>query len=229
MSKYCAYCGSALMDGDLFCSSCGAKQPAMPVPAISQACEAQGVSADMSAEQLDTQKTTPGSKKKRTRVVILSGIIMVVVAAILFWAISKGLSNKPPFYGIQLGTGAEEVEKKLGKPDDIDDNGMSNFHYYYEEVEFLGMKGYVDYHFERDRLDTMRFISSAGTMNGYNEAVQYYTKKYGEPSTTISNFSDYYAESERAFWELEDGTNLMVEYHSYGRIEPPRLCVEIEK
>ena len=62
---------------------------------------------------------------------------------------------------------------------------------------------------------------------GHIQCLKYYTKQYGEPIAKNSNYSDYYSVSECAYWSMDDGSRMELEYHSAAAYEPPSLSVYV--
>ena len=111
----------------------------------------------------------------------------------------------------------------MGTPKYFDNNGFGNFNYTYDDIEFLGMNGTLEVHFELNMVDSLRFEIDWVSKSDYEEAVEYYTKKYGKPIDT----SDYYSDPARTWWELDDGTYLTVEYYAGSRYGSSELQIEI--
>ena len=89
------------------------------------------------------------------------------------------------------------------------------------------MRGSLTIHLEIDKVQNLKFSYSGGNMTQYDNTVNYYTKKYGTPVKTDLNFDEYYPESAVAFWYLDDGSVLCVNYHASKSYYTAELSVEI--
>ncbi len=227
MSTHCANCGTPLQEDALFCPSCGSKQTDLCKASQSDALESQNTPANppVSAKHPHTPTWTATMQNPK---VIFIGAAILCVAVVIWLLLANGIFHKEaPFFGIQRGDSVEKVEQQLGTPDDFDDNGMRNYDYYYDHIEFLDMEGYVKFHFELDKVDSYIFVYHPGTADGYNDAVKHYTKKYGSPDATISDYAQSYNESECSVWKMDDGTTMRVRYHSGTTYLQPTLEVEV--
>ncbi len=228
MNKFCIHCGTALREEALFCPNCGTKKEIreeLPTPEIT-VCQKETANrnVDIGALIKKTYTWVATQAGKRKKLLLIVGVAIVAVVAI---ALMFGNKGSAPFFGVERGDPVKTVEQKMGDPDDFENNGSQNYRYYYEDIKFLKMEGYVDIHFELDRVNTLRFIDSSASMRDYDDAVKYYTKQYGKPIGTNSNYSDYYSASEIAFWNMDDGSMMSVEYHSSAAYEPPTLTVYV--
>lgn len=228
MNNFCANCGTALREEMLFCPACGTKKGEQEKEELAEMADVQIKTGNKDADIVGnfknacTKITKLDGKKKKA---LLIGGILIVVTLVL--AIVSGNKGKAPFFGIERGDSVKTVEQKMGDPDDFDNNGSRNYNYYYDNIKFLKMEGYVDIHFELDKVDTLSFECSYASMSDYEEAVKYYTKQYGEPIAKNSNYSDYYSVSECAYWSMDDGSRMELEYHSAAAYEPPSLSVYV--
>ena len=230
MDEFCAHCGAAMTEDALFCKACGTRKSSLTAPTESSARAITHPHITSTETTLSKEQLPQASDiiKKKTKIAICVALLVTTIAGFFLFN-ESGVNTELPFRGIMRGSTVEEVEKQLGTPDDFEDNGGSNFNYYYFDVEFLEMKGYVNIHFELSKVYTLSFICNTGTMQGYNRAVEYYTKKYGEPNVTNSDYSDYYSESERSLWEFEDGSYMELAYHSAGVYEKPTVSIRISR
>lgn len=164
-------------------------------------------------------------KKKRIGILAVCGLILIAAVAAVFLIFGNGLMREAPFYGIEKGDSVEDVERIMGDPDDFDDNYLRNFHYYYEDIDFLDMTGYLDVHFKMDKVNSLNFVCSRASTDDYEDAVDYYTKKHGEPDyehvDTTGSSGDY------TYWNMEDGTCLMIEYYSASTYSPSKVYVKV--
>lgn len=228
MNKYCVHCGTALREEMLFCPNCGTKKEKQEEMATAEILhcqnEAENKSTDIRALAKKAYAWVAEQVSKRKKVLLICGVVIAVVVAI---SLIFGGKGDAPFFGIERGDSVQTVEKKLGTPDDFDDNGSQNYRYYYYDIKFLNMEGYLDIHFLLDKVDNIHFEDSWASMDDYEDAVEYYTKQYGEPSTKYSDYSDYYSESECAIWDLDNGNAMRVEYYGVAQYESPTLTIYV--
>lgn len=228
MNKFCIHCGTALSEEALFCPNCGTKKEATGEFPTTETTvcpkETENRAADIMACMKKAYAKIIAVVAKRKKLFLIGGVAIVAVVAMVLMFGNKG---NAPFYGIERGDPVKTVEQKMGDPDDFENNGLQNYRYYYEDIKFLKMEGYVDIHFELNKVNTLRFIDSSAGMSDYEDAVKYYTKQYGNPIGTNSNYSDYYSASEIAYWNMDDGSMMSVEYHSSAAYEPPTLTVYV--
>ena len=225
MGKFCVHCGAAMSDNALFCTVCGVRQDSFTTQS---APNGQPIVYQQPVYNVQSSLVSPTAKNKKVGIVIAVCVAVLIVAIVgICLIVGNGSGDDLPFRGVKRGDSVEEVEKILGEPNDFDDNGMNNFHYYYENVEFLDMKGYVDIHFKLSKVDTLGYYCNTGTMNKYDSAVEYYTEKYGEPISNDSDYSDYFSETECSSWKLDDGSVLRIEYHSAAGYEKPVVSIKI--
>ena len=225
MGKYCQQCGVALEDKDLFCCICGARQATLH-SSVKPVAPQNNIS-ESSTVHVYTEHASATAQKKRTKPLLIGGIILVITLAIVVICLvlpSTSAKREPPFFGVERGDSIDTVEKRLGTPDDFQDNGLRNFDYYYE-VEFLDMDGYLEIHFELDKVDALYFhYYSTTTIIEYEDAVDYYIEKYGEPDETGG---DYYSTGEYTFWLLNNNTGLRVKHYPGTRFSEAHLEIAI--
>ena len=130
-------------------------------------------------------------------------IIAIICLSFIFILIKCGNKGDAPFYGIEYASSYKKVESTMGKPDDVEDNGLQNFNYYYENISFLGQSGELRIHFELSKVDSMYYVYESFyeyDFEAYVEkVVSYYTKEHGDPASTYNG-----SEKSMYYWELED-------------------------
>lgn len=228
MSKFCAYCGTALKEEALFCQSCGARQPVMtasPAPVTEQNPTSIGSGTYPATPASQAPQTGTVVKKKPVKALLICGIAVVAAIVVILFLTVGGSKREAPFFGLERGDSVEDVEKAMGDPDDFQDNYMNNYNYYYEDIEFLDMTGYLDVHFKMDKVNTLKYVSSYASKGDYNDAVDYYTKKYGEPEYEYTDTSG--SSGDYTYWDMDGGTRLVVEYYSASKFSPSHVYIRI--
>lgn len=246
MSKYCTKCGTELSEEALFCHSCGTPQKIPAVqPDITGSAEpnipTKTAMSDMQAPHLTSSISIATFFRKHKKILLICGMITVVVAVILFLILGNistdadrdTTSEKVTFLGLEKTDSVNTVKRKLGKPDNFVDNGSQNISYYYGDIEFLNITGTVAIHFSSNMVYEITFDCDTREgysvdMSNYEDVIDYYTRKYGEPSSQDSYFSSYYGMgSECAVWELDKGLRLEVEFQTLEWYSGYKLTIRI--